>query len=150
LRRAFDGANAEPLGADAITDIDWDNSALVLHPTTQMRDVGWNSAAIWAALDRGSHPPAAAVLSEPTLLLVWRKGLVPQYRSTTGYERLALLQIAGGTGFGAICASVFQDIADDVAVPIIGALFGGWIQDGLIVGAVPAISNSTPNRAADR
>lgn len=138
LRRAFDGADAEPLNFDDLTGTDWEQSVPLLHPTTRMREVEWNSAAIWAAIDKGDFPPPAAKLPEPTLLLVWRKALVPQYRSLTGYERDALLSIASGNTFGATCAAVFADVTPDEAVPIIGALFGGWVGDGLIVGANPA------------
>jgi hypothetical protein len=135
LRRAFDGADAHPLAQDDLAGIDWDKSVPLLHPTMRMREAEWNSAAVWAAIDKEVVPPAADTLKESTLLLVWRKGLVPQYRSATGYERDALLSIAEGNTFGAMCTNVFADLSADETVPIIGALFGGWVNDGLIVGA---------------
>jgi hypothetical protein len=140
LRRAFDDADMEPLNANDLSGIDWDGSVPLLHPTLRMREADWNSAAIWAAIDRESVPPAAKMLAEPTRLVVWRKGLVPQYRSITGYERDALLAIADGNTFGAMCAKVFADLDADDAVPIIGALFGGWVNDGLIVGSSRAVA----------
>jgi hypothetical protein len=140
LRRAFDGADADPLAPDTLAYIDWDNSVPIVHPAAQIREVCWNSAAIWAAINQDTNPPAAKALAEPTLLLVWRKGLVPQYRSVTGYERLALLEIADGNAFGPMCARVFAGLADEDAVPIIGGLFSGWISDGLIIGADTKLS----------
>ncbi len=138
LRRAFDGPDSMPMTPETLGSVDWDISVPLLHPTFQMHDVEWNGAAIWAAIDADIDPPAAQMLGEPTLLLAWRKDLVPQYRSATGYERLALLAIAQGESFGAMCENVFADLSPENAVPIIGALFGGWVSDGLIVGANPA------------
>lgn len=138
LRRAFDGADLDPISRDGLTTIDWDVSVPILHPTARFCEVRCNSAAIWAAIDGYRTPPVADFLDQSTLLVVWRKGLVPQYRSVTGYERQALLAIGKGLAFGAMCGAVFAKLPPDDAVPVIGAMFGRWVNDGLIVGANPA------------
>jgi hypothetical protein len=135
LRRAFDGADAEPLANEQLASIDWDESIPLLHPTCMTQMVSTNAAAIWAAIDTDSAPPAAETLSAEAMLLIWRKGLVPQYRTVTGYELAALRAILGGKSFGAMCAELFAGIEAEAAVPIIGAVFGGWVRDGLVVGA---------------
>ena len=133
LRRAFDGRDATPVAADALSDIDWDHAILRIVPTLRMRSISTNCAAIWTALSERNAPPAAARLHAPTALRVWRKEFSPHFRAVDSIEQQALLMACDGASFAAICSAIAARIEPSRAPEIAGALLAGWLQDGLII-----------------
>ncbi len=133
LRRAFDGHDATPVTADALSDIDWDHAILCIVPTLRMRSIVTNCAAIWTALSEKNAPPAAARLHAPTALRVWRKDLSPHFRAVDAIEQHVLLMACDGASFAAICTAIADRTEPARAPEIAGALLAGWLQDGLII-----------------
>jgi hypothetical protein len=133
LRRAFDGHDATPVTADALSDIDWDHAIFCIVPTLRMRSIFTNSAAIWTALSENNAPPAAARLRTPTALRVWRKDFSPHFRAVDAIEQHVLLMACDGASFAAICTAIADKTEPARAPEIAGALLAGWLQDGLII-----------------
>ena len=133
LRRAFDGRDARPVTADALTDIDWDHAILRILPTLRMRSISTNCAAIWTALSERNAPPAATRLHAPTALRVWRKDFSPHFRAVDSIEQQALTMACDGASFAAICSAIAAGMEPANAPEVAGALLAGWLQDGLII-----------------
>jgi hypothetical protein len=133
LRRAFDGRDATPVAADALSDIDWDHAILRIVPTLRMRSISTNCAAIWTALSEKNTPPAAARLHAPTALRVWRKDFAPHFRAVDSIEQHVLLMACDGASFAAICTAIAERTEPGRAPEVAGAMLAGWLQDGLII-----------------
>src|SRR6266404_9272663 len=138
LRRAFDGPDATPIGADAFAEVDWNTVILRVAPTLRVSSISTNCAALWTAIAEGRSPPAAARLPVPAALRVWRQGLSPQFRSVDSIEMRALLMAAEGASFATICAAIAARRGVWNAHESAGAMLAGWLRDGLIVGVEDA------------
>ncbi len=148
LRRAFDGHDATPVTADALSDFDWDHAILCI-ATLRMRPISTNCAAIWTALSEKTAPPAAARLHAPTALRVWRKDFSPHFRAVPiRIEQQALSMACDGASFAAICSAIAARM---------GVLEGsggrGSPARGLAAGRVDhrrrELLSTSPQRAAD-
>jgi len=133
LRRAFDGPDATPIAADALSGIDWDHAILCIAPTLRMRSISTNCAAIWTALSEKNAPPAAARLHAPTALRVWRKDFSPHFRAVESIEQHVLLMACNGASFAAICTAIADRTEPAKALEVAGGLLAGWLHDGLII-----------------
>jgi Putative DNA-binding domain len=136
LRRAFDGPNAKPVGADALSMVSWDSACLSFLPTLVLGEVVTNAPAIWSALNRGERPPPAQ-RSGAAAVRVWREDLSPKYRSIEDFERRALLLALAGKRFSDLCDHLAGGDDHEVAAQRIGALLASWIQDGVVIGVGP-------------
>jgi hypothetical protein len=133
LRRAFDGPDATPIAADALSGIDWDHAILCIVPTLRMRSISTNCAAIWTALSEKNAPPAAARLHAPTALRVWRKDFSPHFRAVESIEQHVLQMACNGASFAAICTAIADRTEPAKALEVAGGLLAGWLHDGLII-----------------
>src|SRR5271156_3250128 len=86
LHRAFEGLDATPIAAGALSRVDWNDAILQIVPTLRMTSISTNCAAIWTALSEQKAPPTAAQLHAPMALRVWRKGLSPHFRAVDSIE----------------------------------------------------------------
>ncbi|KRB86307.1 hypothetical protein ASE00_06195 [Sphingomonas sp. Root710] len=134
LSEAFVGPDADSLDPATLGAIDWDNAVLRLVPTLTMRSFGTNAAAIWSALSAEEMPPPVEAISEPALLLVWRREFTSCYRTAEPGEYLALDLAARGATFGRICARLIEAHGEEEGVAMAGAALGRWIADGILVG----------------
>ena len=143
LRTAFEGGNATPLALAnfvALTAEDWARIRFEFHPTLRIVPVTHNAAGIWAALESGEPPPAAAELDSPSWLLVWRQELRPHFITVGEIEAEALRQLGRGESFAAVCAEVDARFPETNATREMGVALRRWIGDGLIVGWRDVIS----------
>jgi len=137
LRAAFDSLDAEPLGAEALTTLsaaDWDRVGFRLHPSLRLLALRWNAVARWQALDRESAPPGAALLAQPCVVAVWRKGLDPHFRTLDPGEDRALRALRRGARFAALCARLAQSAAPEDAALRAAHWLRRWFEEGLLVG----------------
>ncbi|MDI1295413.1 MAG: DUF2063 domain-containing protein, partial [bacterium] len=141
LAQTFEGRDADPVSAELLAKADWDNASLIFMPTLKTRPATTNAGAIWSALAAQEHPPVAALLPRSGTMLVWRQGFTPCFRTIDAVEADALAQLARGTGFGALCASVVDRLGEEKGVAQAGAWLGQWISDGLIADMCQAGSN---------
>lgn len=134
LSEAFIGPDATPVDPAELGGIDWDHAVLRLTPTLTIRDFRSNAAAIWSALSAEEMPPAVELLPEPMAVLVWRKGLMPCFRTSEPGEAAAIGLARSGASFGEICTAMIELLGDEHGVAAAGQLLGRWIGDNLIVG----------------
>lgn len=134
LANAFAGPDAVPLRPDGLAAIDWDEAVLQLSPTLAIAEATTNAAAIWSALSAGEMPPQARLLDEPATLLVWRQDYTPCFRTTDARECRMIGQVRDGESFGALCASLTDELGHAGSIAAAGAVLGQWLRDGLIVG----------------
>lgn len=132
LRRAFDGADAQSIAAEALAEVDWEDAVFVLVPTLVLGKVVSNCAAIWGALAQGETPPSAVALPGPAAIRVWRSSLSPRYRTIEDFEHAALALALEGSSFAEICAALAEGEEDEEAAARLGALLCAWLLDGLI------------------
>lgn len=133
LSEVFVGADADPLDPASLGDVDWDHAVLRLSPTLTTAIFRSNAAAIWSALSNGDKPPPAATLSEPAMILVWRKAFTPCFRTAEPGEDQALGLARQGASFGAICAALIDRHGEAAGVAMAGSLLSLWISDGLLI-----------------
>lgn len=132
LADAFVAADAIPVTAAELVDVDWDRANLRLSPTLSIRPLTTNALAIWTAITAGTAPPPASVLPDSGTMIVWRQGETPRFRATDWAEADALEQIGNGMDFGSLCASLLETGGDEPAM-VAGRWLAQWISDGLIV-----------------
>jgi len=133
LRRAFDGEDAQPIGAADLGEVDWERATFRFTPTLQVFAVRTNCAAIWNALALDETPPPAQPLTEAVAIRVWRLDLGPQFRSMDGCEQDTLARLQHGASFAEVCAHLGETLGEAQAAVTIGQFLGSWLQDGLIV-----------------
>lgn len=133
LDDAFVGADADPVQASALAEIDWDRAVLRFAPTLELADATTNAAAIWSALAAGDVPPPTVFLPEPATLLVWRQAMVSQFRTIDATERHMLLLARAGAPFAALCATLVEARGEADGIAQAGTYLGRWLADGLIV-----------------
>ena len=132
LAHAFVAAEAVPVIAADLADVDWDRAKLRLSPTLSIHQLMTNALAIWSAIAAGTTPPPASLLPDVGVVLVWRHGETSQFRATDRAEAEALRQIRRGTTFGTLCAGLLESDCNEPAV-LAGRWLAQWISDGLIV-----------------
>jgi hypothetical protein len=133
LGLAFVGLDAVPLDRSTLADVDWEVARLELVPTLRIVIATTNAAAIWSSLMAGEQPPAAALLSEPTPIAVWRDGFAPTFRTLDNVEGDALVKVRDGATFGALCADLVAAAGEEEGAALAGGLLARWLGDGVVV-----------------
>jgi hypothetical protein len=133
MGEAFVGPDVEPLAADVLSDVDWDNAVLGFAPTLDLAELTSNAPAIWSALAQVEVPPAAEQLDAGGAILVWRRGQASHFRAIDRVERQALLWAWAGMPFAQLCEAMVAAWGERGGIARAGALLGQWIADGLIV-----------------
>ena len=132
LAHAFVAADAVPVMAADLADVDWDQANLHLSPTLRIHPLTTNALAIWSAITARTDPSPANLLPHVGAMLVWRHGETPQFRASDRAEADALRQISSGMTFGSLCAGLLETGGDEPAI-VAGRWLAQWISDGLIV-----------------
>ena len=138
LRRAFDAANATVLTlADlaAMTPDDWGSAVLTAQPSASFLSLHCNTLTLWHALDQDDPVPAAALLSEPVGVLVWRRDDSPHFRSVSAMEAVAVTGLLAGQSFADICAALAEAFPAEDTTPVAGGLLRRWVDEGLLAKA---------------
>lgn len=132
LSRAFEAADAGAMPTGAIAGIDWDRAAIVFVPSLHAVPATTNAAAIWSALAAADMPPAATMLPERAMTLVWRQDFTPCFRTVARIEHDAIVLAAAGTGFAEICTTLVDACGETEGLARAGQMLGQWFADGLI------------------
>lgn len=132
LGTAFVAADAVPVAASELANVDWDRAQIYLCPFLKLLPLTTNAPAIWSAITARTTPPPVEMLSNGSELLVWRKGEAPHFRTADDAEARALHHVANGLDFGSLCAWLVDAGGQDPALAA-GRLLAQWISDGLIV-----------------
>lgn len=131
---AFDAAEAEPLTLAQMASLpaeDWPSLQVRLLPSVQWQLCRHNSLALWRANKAQDAFPASTALEQAQVCLIWRHGLISQYRSLESDEAAALHGMAvAGWSFAELCAHLHQ-LGQEA--PLQAATWlRQWLGDGLL------------------
>ena len=142
LSWAFVAADATPLTAAALADVDWDAAHMVLVPSFTIRTASTNAFDIWNALDDGTEVPRGEIREATGGLVVWRRQFMCVVRQVGAIERDALMHVAGNGSFSALCAHLVEQLGEDEGIARAGALLANWIGSDLLADIVSAAPQS--------
>lgn len=131
---AFDTPAGDPLSLQQMASLpaaDWPTLQVRLLPSVQWQSCRYNSVAVWRALKDGTAFPGSTRLEQPQVCLIWRQGLISQYRSLEPGEAAALHGMAvAGWSFAELCAQL-SELGDNA--PLQAATWlRQWLSDGLL------------------
>lgn len=137
IAAAFDGADAEPVGIEALAAVApdrWPTLSFQFHPTVHCLQMRTNAPLLFKALSAEAAPPDCITLEAPQPWLIWREGLKTQYRSLGADEHAALEAMRAGGTFEALCDTLcgWHDV-DTVPAQAAGML-KRWVVEQMIVG----------------
>ena len=144
LRRAFDGADAAPLRADALALLlpqDWATATFAFHPTTAMAPMHFNAAGVWEALEQEHEPPPATRLPQPAVLLVWRRDVRPHFRCIDSAEAATIEWLRAGDSFARAGERLAAQLPQSDVTEMLGRWLRQWLADELLVGCHRAASD---------
>ncbi|QWT19080.1 DNA-binding domain-containing protein [Bacillus sp. NP157] len=133
LRRAFSGADAEPISVNDLVSVDWDATEFRFVPTLKFRWTRSNATAIWHALASESMPPASEVFDVDAGVRVWRRDYSPRFTSMLAPECACLDLALAGASFGELCEALTRLHEPDTAARQAGALLRSWVDDGIVL-----------------
>lgn len=132
LARAFEAADACAMPANVIAAIDWDDALISFIPTVAMIPATTNAGAIWSALTAGDVPPEAATLPDAGVMLVWRQGFSPCFRTIDMDEHDAVLSTMRGSTFADLCTMLVEAHGEAHGLALAGQMLAQWFADGLV------------------
>lgn len=137
IAAAFDGADAEPVGVEALAAVApdrWPVLRFQFHPTVQCLRMRTNAPLLFKALTAETALPDARTLDAPQPWLIWREGLKTQYRSLTDDESAALEAMRAGGTFEALCDTLCSWHELDAVPAQAAGLLKRWVVEQMIVG----------------
>jgi len=132
LDAAFIAADRPELTRAALSELDWEAVALALPQGAAILRQTSNAAAIWAALDRGEEPPAAALHTRPVDLLVWRAQGQSCFRPLDADEGRVFAALALPQPLTGIFALLSEGISEQAAIARGGELLARWADEGSV------------------
>ncbi|KIH80768.1 DNA-binding domain-containing protein [Pseudomonas batumici] len=132
---AFDALPGAALTLEAMASLPaeaWPALRLERVPSVQWLDGRFNSLAMWRAVKAETAFPDSLELDEPQVCLVWRAGLVCQYRSLESAEAHALNgMLHDGWSFAELCAELAGSLGEGAPLQAVSWL-KQWVNDGLV------------------
>ena len=130
---AFDAADAEALGAEALAGVaaeEWVNLRLGFSPSLRVLDLAFAVAESWEQVGKSDlfEPPTLTA----TRYRLWRREHEVFYRTVDETERAALETAEHGT-FGDVCAAVADQVGDEAAPAAAFKILSRWMNDGIVV-----------------
>ena len=144
LAGAFDAADAAATTAAQLATLapeDWAGLAFRAVPSLHRLATCTNAVDAWRAAQAASpddqssggvaaaHP--AAVATDRTEWLIWRRGLATEFRVAQADEAAALDRLTAGATFGALCGELFEAHGERAALEAASWL-KGWLLAGLL------------------
>lgn len=138
----FDGADAAAVTLEEVGQIPpeaWTILRFKLHPTFQMLSFHWNIIEIWNHIKENPNDRDDIQLDyiqpekmkNPREVILWRKGLVSQYKTLDSDEADALKLLHNFKSFPDICERLSESHGDDAPVKAVTFL-QHWVNDGMI------------------
>jgi hypothetical protein len=134
LAEAFVGPDVPAISRERLATVDWDRAIPQFTPTLGMRDISTNAPTLLSVMTAGNAPPAAEMLAERGVLLVWRHDYVSHFRAVDVSEARAIRLVRSGQTFASLCASLVDQFGQEDGVRSAGEMLGRWLRDGLITG----------------
>lgn len=131
---AFDAPAGQPLSLEQMAGLpaaDWPSLQVRLLPSVQWQACGYNSLALWRSCKEQSGFPGSLALEQTQVCLIWRHGLISQYRSLEPAEAQALHGMAvAGWDFAELCLQL-SELGDNAPLQAASWL-RQWLSDGLL------------------
>ncbi|WP_191489120.1 DNA-binding domain-containing protein [Pseudomonas sp. FEN] len=132
---AFDALPGVPLTLEEMASLPleaWPTLRLELVPSVQWLSGRFNSLAMWRAVKAEVPLPGSLELRQPQVCLVWRAGLVCQYRSLEPAEARALDgMVRDGWSFAELCVELADTFGEGAPLQAVSWL-KQWVNDGLV------------------
>jgi hypothetical protein len=128
----FDARDAALLTRESLAGLApelWPSLRLEAIPAFQLLRVEWP---VQELADDAALPEARALAPRATHLRVWRFDERVRWREISPHEHAALLRLAAGAPFGAVCERVAEAVGTDAAPPEAARLLATWIEDGCL------------------
>lgn len=112
----------------------WADLSFEWHPSVYLGQSQTNVIRMWMLLEGNVSTPLEVVL-EPTCYLVWRKELVPQFKSLSTLETDAIAYMMQNHTFGELCDYLTAHMDEDKVLPYAAGLLSDWLQQEMLVNA---------------
>jgi hypothetical protein len=132
----FHAADATALSLEslhAVPSEKWPALKLRTHPAVEIVHSEWRIADVLHTIDQGREWTDPE--HEEASVLVWRQNALVNYRYLEHAERDALVIVAKGASFAAVCEAVAAGAEELNRVALIGQLMARWLADGIIMAA---------------
>jgi hypothetical protein len=132
----FHAADSPPLRIEALQTVPsekWPALKLRTHPAVDIVHSEWRIADVLHSVEQGREwtDPKYKEAS----VLVWRQNAFVNYRNLEPVERDALVIVAKGASFAAVCETMAAGAEEPNRVALIGRLMARWLADGIIMAA---------------
>lgn len=134
LRCCFDGDDVPALDAAAAQsdpDATWLARPHSLHPSVSLRPVSTNAVQLWRAIADDQDVPEARAHASPAMLMVWRLGFQPYFRTLDKAEADFIGQLHQGHSIQTVCAQLEQ-AGQLPSQATLGQWMGDWFREGLL------------------
>jgi hypothetical protein len=132
----FHAADAPALSLEtlhAVPSEEWPALKLRTHPAVEIVHSEWRIADVLHTVEQGRERTDPE--HEEASVLVWRQNALVNYRNLEPMERDALVIVAKGASFAAVCEAVAAGAEEPNRVALIGRLMARWLADGIIMAA---------------
>ncbi len=136
LGLAFDGADAEPIGFEALLSVPverWPELRFRLHPSARLLKLAYPVPQLWKAIEAQSSVTSCPKLPNPLAWLIWRKELKVFFRSLPEPERLALEKVQAGCAFAEVCEGLVRWELKPDAAQYAAWMLKHWLAEELII-----------------
>ena len=133
MTEALVAEDQPPLGRADLVARDWDVAKIAFMASLKISEARSNAAAIWSAIEEQKAPPPAG-LTEPHAILVWRRGLLPCFRTVPTFEYQAIFALIEGFSFADACEILRLRLGPDRAIRAASAMLARWVDDEIIAG----------------
>jgi uncharacterized protein (UPF0276 family) len=133
LRTRFDSADVPTLETAAAQASDtWTTRPGVLHPSALLRAITTNVVGVWNAIHTDDDVPEAVALPAPAMLLVWRKGHQPHFRTLEAAEVAWVQALHAGASVHDACAALLGCGLWQGDPTVLGGWLAQLLDDGLV------------------
>jgi hypothetical protein len=132
----FHAADAPALSLEtlhAVPSEEWPALKLRTHLAVEIVHSEWRIADVLHTVEQGREWTDPE--HEEASVLVWRQNALINYRNLEPVERDALVIVAKGASFAAVCEAVAAGAEESNRVAVIGQLMARWLADGIIMAA---------------
>lgn len=136
LGLAFDSLDIPSLtiqDLSAFTPEQWADLSFAWHPSVSLGKSQTNVIPMWTFLEEENANANLEVILKPTNYIVWRKGLVSQFKSLTPLETDAIAYMMQNHTFGELCDHLTMYMDEEAVTSYAAGFLSEWIQQDMLV-----------------
>jgi hypothetical protein len=132
MAEALVAEDQAPVDMAHLAELDWEVARVHFVSSLRISEAQSNAAEIWSAIEEDLRPPPATFTLERHALVVWRRGLVPCFRSIPTWEFQVISALRSGFSFGNACEMLRLRFGANEAISAAGKMLARWLSDELI------------------